>query len=262
MDHKRIQTLGVLAIIPMMACYASGVEYFSTDFSGPSLHPGLEDPDSAFVVAFDQIQRLPPAHSEDRHFVRTTDSDYFTTGSFAFEVSFTNPTGDGIGTIQYIGLGSATPNLAFHNEPGPLTGTPGTGTGSVYFRIHAPDIVDGRIDWAFNYAVPGDEVFAEAIGYLLTEGTHRARIAVNGDLITMQIDENYAGSFSPTISSTIDLALYPQIKTALLNESRAFFGTAQNFVTYDNFVIVPEPAGTVLFLVADIGLGSVGRKRR
>ena len=116
----------------------------------------------------------------------------------------------------------------------------GTGTGSVYLRIHAPDSVGGRIDWAFNLSVPGEEVFAEAIGYLLNEGTHRARVEVSGDLLTFKIDEDYTGTFAPTITSTVDLTLYPQIKTALLNESRAFFGSAQYFVTYDDFSIVPN----------------------
>jgi hypothetical protein len=260
MNLRSLIFAAAIAAVVILSPQAFAADYFSTDFAGPPLHPSLEDPDSAFAIAFQQIQRNPPAHSEDRHYIRTVDNDYFTTGNFAFEVSFTNPVGDGIGTIQYIGLGSGTANEAYYREPGPPTGVAGTGTGSVYFRIHAPDIVDGRIDWAFNYAVPGEEVFVEQIGNIFTEGTHRARIAVKGDIITMQIDENYTGSFSPTISSTIDLALYPQIKTALLNESRAFFGTAQYFVTYDDFAIVPEPATGVLALAGMLGL-QLSRRR-
>jgi hypothetical protein len=234
---------------------------FQTSFDDPLLHAALEDADSAFEAAGGAVRRINPAHDEDRHFLRTVDSDYFGTGDFAFEVSFTNPIGNGIGTIQYIGLGSAVPNANYYNEPGPPSGDAGTGTGSVYLRIHSPDIVDGRIDWAFNYGT-GDQIFAEQIGVLATEGAHRARIAVVGDVVTVAIDEQFTGTFAPTISATIDLNAYPLIRTALLSDSHAFFGTALPVVTYDDFIIMPEPSGIVLAVCAGIGRGLCRRRIR
>jgi hypothetical protein len=107
--------------------------------------------------------------------------------------------------------------------------------------------------------VPGEGILGEGIGTILSVGLHRARIRATGDVLEMSIDENYTGSFTPTISSSIDLTLYPQIKTALLNDSHAFFGTALPDVKYDDFALVPEPTSATQLL---IGLIAVVRRRR
>ncbi len=245
MSSNHLFVSAICAALVVSSSLASGGTIFHTGFDSPPLHPGLQDADAAFTLSGGAVQRTSSAGPTDRRYIRTSDSDYFATGDFEFEVSFTNP----FGSIQFIGLGTGARNPSFANEPGPASGGPGSGTGAVNLRIHSPDIVGGRVDWAFNIGIVGEQVLVTSIGILNNVGLHRARVSVLNDFLTLAIDQNYTGIFSPTISTTVDLGVHPTIKAALLNESRAFFGTAQTGLAYDNFRIVPEPASLGLLVL-------------
>lgn len=232
----------------------------SSDFSSGSLPAGMQDPDSAYTISGGVVFRTSSTGSADRRYIRATDTDYFSSaGDFAYEISFTNLSG----TIQFIGIGNGERNGAFSNEPGPASGVAGTGFGALNLRIHSPDIASGRIDWAFNHGVMSEQVLTLGIGNIFSYGTHRARISTAGDLVTLAIDENYSGSFTSTISTTIDLNLpaYAAIKTALLNEARPFFGTANTGILYDDLSItvaaVPEAAAWQMFALVTTCVASV-----
>lgn len=247
----------LIAVLPQDAAANMAVH---SDFSGGSLPAGMQDPDSAFTISSGAISRTSSTGPLDRHYVRTTDTDYFSSaGDFVYEISFTNPAG----TMQFIGIGNGERNSAFANEPGPVSGAAGTGFGALNLRIHSPDIASGRIDWAFNHGVPSEQVLTLGIGNVFSSGTHRARISTVGDLVTLAIDENYSGSFTPTISTTLDLSqpAYAAIKTAMLNESRPFFGTANTGILYDDLSItvtaVPEAAAWQMFALTTTCVTSV-----
>ena len=257
MRYNHFLVSAICAALVINSSLASARTLFHTSFDSPPLHPGLQDADASYSIAGGVIHRSSSSGPTDRRYIRTVDTDYFATGDFSYEVSFTNT----FGSIQFIGLGTGARNPGFANEPGPASGGPGSGTGSVNLRIHSPDIVGGRVDWAFNLGVVGEQVLVQSIGFLNTVGLNRARVSVLDDLLTLAIDQNYTGSFSPTISTTIDLALFPVIKAALLNESRAFFGTAQTGLDYDDVVIVPEPTSVIMLLMGTLGYAVLRRHR-
>lgn len=249
----------IASTIVFAAAPAFAGTVFTTDFTNPTLHPELQDVDSAYTISGGVLSRTAYDASGTRRYVRTVAADYFSASSdYVFEVSFTTPWS----TIQFIGIGSGVRGSSY-SEPA---------NGSLNFRIHSPDIASGRVDWAYNFGGGGDTVFVSTIGTLSSFGTHRARIATSGNVLTLAIDENYAGAFTPSFSTTIDLNSYPAIVAALNAESRYFFGTSDASVLYDDVMVglaspsaIPEidPAGlgSVLALVTG-SLGLLERRRR
>ncbi|MCC7475842.1 MAG: hypothetical protein IT425_10630 [Pirellulales bacterium] len=233
------------AILLATAFPAFAGSFFSTDFSSPTLHSELQDADSAFSISGGNTSLTSFVSPTSRHYIRTVDSDYFSSPTdFTYELTFTSPFSDP-GVIQFIGLGDGSPT-------GP-SGEPGSG--SLNLRIHGPNVVSGRVDLGYNGSlVPG----YMGIGYIGTTGPHRLRLSSLGSLLTFQIDVNYNGTFGADIASSIDLSnpAHSSILGALNSSSRLFFGTALPAVDYDDMLVesvVPEP-GFAFLLFAAVGL--------
>ena len=133
------------------------------------LDPNLEDPDGAFDLS-NGLLRAGLGNS--RHYVRTRLDDYVTR-DFTYEHAF-QLGGNGSVNIVFVGLGTGVNDGS--GEPG----------NSVHFRIHPPDVVGGRVD----VAVAGGTGGASAIGFLTSEGPHRARVTKSGDTLLYEIDAN------------------------------------------------------------------------
>lgn len=248
------RTVIALALLGV-GCPSFAGMVFTSDFSSPTLHAGLQDADTAFSIAGGNISLTTLNGSSNRHYVRTVSTDYFASlYDFTYEVTFTTA-GD---EIQFIGIGTGA--VGPGGEPG---------AGSLNFRIHGPSLASGRVDLGFREA-NNSLTNIQGIGNLNAgPGTHRARISSLGNVLTFQIDKYYTGTFAADITQVLDLSLPAHAtKLAALNtESRVFFGVGQNsgqtFVDYDDFSIfaVPEPSSILSCVVGSFGVVVLRRRR-
>jgi hypothetical protein len=239
----------IFSMVVLCAMRATANSVVISDFSSATLHSELLDSDGAFSIGGGNISRT--SSPTGRHYIRTTDTDYFASpDDFQYELTFNNPNG---AIIQFIGLGTGVPYAG-----GPFPGEPQL---SLNLRIHGPSVVSGRVDLGFDGPPVGGY---QGIGNVTTNGPHRARIFSTGDLLTFQIDTDYTGVFGADISTSIDLSnfTYAGIKNTLNNESRMFFGTADTIVDYDDISIVPEPNTLALAAVSVMGIVGFARRRR
>ncbi len=190
--------------------------YFVETFDGPDQNPSLKGYDE-FVIQDGELQRQTgDPGDQDRAYMRTALSDY-NTRDFVFDVVFTT----GHDTITFVGLG---PGDWQGREPGP----------SMTFRIHAPDVVGGRIDVASNLG-------SDVIGNLLTTGPHCARIEKSGAQVTFSVDLDFNGQFEADASrSYSDISeLGPFLND---QDSRLFFGGGSQTTQFDTVTIAASNA--------------------
>ena len=223
--------MAVLVMLAMTVTHTAHADFmFTENFNGPGLNPNFEVTNGyAGYQISGTIGNL--SHSE-RQYVRTVDSDY---NNFDYRITVNHNFFVG-SDIAFVGVGNGSPDATFTNEPG---------FGSMMFRLHNPALAGGRIDYAFWQS--GDQFSEVNIGSVSNINEPiRISIARYLDTLTMGFDLGFTGTYTPDYVQTFDLsdAQYSDLKTALDNESRLFFGSTFGS-EFDDFVVtkaVPEPA--------------------
>jgi serine/threonine protein kinase len=154
------------------------------------------------------------------HYAVTRSADYLNK-DFRFEVVFTRRKGD---AIAMVGLGEVDRNAPYH-EPG----------GSLYLRIHPPDVDDGSVLLANGRRNGG-----LLLGCLRDPGTHRVVIEKKGDAVTFWVDAANDGPTADDFRKTIaDLRSYAPYLGP--QETRLFFG---NRTTYQEVRLTESPGSS------------------
>ena len=232
---------------------ASAAFMFAEDFNSATPNPNLEGY-SRFTVGGGVIRRNGNhSNHNDRRYLRTTGTNY-NEADFRFELTFTTTLFPEV-SINYIGLGRADrgPSGASNPYNKPYD--------SLFFRIHGPGTVGGGVTVA-NSLAHGSNI--ANLGAITTPGTHRALIEKVGNEITFAIDAHYNGTFASDLSHTFTdfAAITPFLDNT---NSRLFFGTAQDYDSFDDWnleSIVPEPSTYVMAVLGLVGLGFYGVRRR
>src|SRR4051794_14075824 len=100
--------------------------YFSEDFTSTPNPASVIAPDGGYSFA-GVARRTNSNDNDNRYYVQTVATNYNAV-DFVADLTFTlTNTGNGSSNILFFGLGSASPDGAYHNEP----------SNSLYFRIHA-----------------------------------------------------------------------------------------------------------------------------
>ena len=220
--------------------------FFSEDFNSDSLNPNLTGYEK-FALGGGVIRRNGVFQDgNDRRYMRTTATNYNEV-DFRFELTFTTSTLSET-SINYMGIGSGDrrPGSTFgHNEAWE----------SLHFRVHTPNVAGGYVGLTNHPAT--DLVI---IGAIPSPGTHRGRIEKVGNAITFAIDANFNGNFVADMTHTFpDLtAVAPFLNSG---NSRLFFGTVFPNDSFDNMLVVPEPASAVTLAVGAILLAGSRRRR-
>ena len=136
----------------------------------------------------------------DRTYVRTIDADV-SSESFVAEITYTSGA-----TIAFFGIGEASPDSSFNNEPV---------SPSVHLRMHASSLANGLIH------INGEPGFSNA-----GTGVHRLRLTWDADAqtATFDIDEDYTGG-EFVVDSTSGAFDASGVGLSATN-SRIFFGGA------------------------------------
>ena len=246
----------VILIVGLAASPCHAGVMINEDFNSGVLNSSLElTAPGSYAISGGAIRNLV----NRRENVRTVDTDY-TDFTYELTVRFTNAwTQD----IAFIGVGAGQP-AGVWREPG---------EGSINFRIHSPRLVGGRVD--VQYLNEPQPAIGSTIGSApYTNQPVRTRITRSGDLLSFELDNLYNGTFSADAATTYDLSLaqYANIKAALANESRLFFGSQYGSTQFDdmnvsvaatssNLSSAPEP-GSLLIWSTMLGGAGIRFRRR
>lgn len=236
--------LACLGVIFGTATGAAGATVFDTDFTGTDgsvdLHPELLNSagDDYSLSANAVVNPLDFNVSGNRDYVRTIDSDYIN-GNYVMELTVKIDPGLGAFRHAAIGIGTGTPNPNWYNTPNQgfdVEMLPSDSfSGLTRFR---------RVD-TMNDAAVEESVFGSgSVG----TGTHRVRILKGSGTLQFQIDQNYTGTFSPDLTSSLIDLTSPANDYLDGTNSRFFFGGGSN-VTFDDLRIAgPSTVVGVNFL--------------
>lgn len=214
------------AVASWSSLFASEV-FFDEDFSSGEPNASLEGY-SGFVLSDGSIHRNTQSTVDDwdRGYLRTLARDY-NERDFVFELTYVSAEND----ITFVGIGLGDGEGQAYEEPGL----------SMNFRIHSPDLADGRID--VNTAQGGIE-----IGNVRLKGPNRVRIEKRGNRISFAIDKEFNGVFSADVKREFILST----AGSFLADDRChlFFGSARAGTRFDDLTIYP-PLGAKLFRRGD-----------
>ncbi|HVR72698.1 MAG TPA: hypothetical protein VMT52_00125 [Planctomycetota bacterium] len=210
--------------------------FFDENFNSGGPNASLEGY-SGFVLSDGSIHRNQQGPSDqERRYIRTLVRDY-NERDFVLELTYVS----GESTITYVGIGLGDGEGQAYSEP----------KLSMTFRIHSPDVVDGRID--VNTTQGGIE-----IGNVRSIGPNRVRIEKRGNRISFAIDAEFNGVFSADVEREFILST----AGSFLGDDgcHLFFGSARAGTLFDDLTIYP-PLGAHLFLRGDAngdGLLNIG----
>ncbi len=217
-DSNINNTLDNITVIPALA-----PAFFTESFGAPTITADLV-PGTGFVYG------APAGRAQNtsaaRHYVKTSSTSYNTT-DFVSEVTMNVANSSGP-NVAFFGFGSGAEDAGFFNEPHT----------SVYLRLFPSDFGSGATTLSVSNA-PGNRTDTTiSTSPHPGSGTHRARIAKVGNVITFSVDANYAGG-----AFTADFAASKNLVTDLpfLNStnSRLFFGVEGANTTFDDFDLRP-----------------------
>lgn len=231
---------------------ASAAIMFTEAFDSATPNPNLAGYER-FEVAGGVIRR-DGTHSNqgDRRYLRTTETDY-NEADFRFELTFTTSYSPEV-VINYIGIGRGD------RGPNSINNPYNKPYHSLFLRIHGPNSASGKVEVVNSLAHAQNIALLDSI----PAGTHRALIEKIDNEITFGIDVDYNGIFQADTSHTF--ANFAAIAPFLDNtNSHLFFGTAQDFDSFDNWNLessVPEPSTYVLASLGLLVLGLLGWRRK
>ncbi len=233
------RTILLLVFVLVNALPTEAALSFAEDFSSPTISSNLVAP-SEFLFGPDASPVGTAQNpSGTRRYVTTVATD-FNTVDFIFEITFSVNTPTPAQTA-FVGFGSGIDDPNFFSEP----------HSSIYLRQFPDDFESGQLRLTISTGAqippnqPPELIMSSTPGP--GNGTHRAQIKKVGDLVTLSLDEDYAGGaftadYAATRSMGADLAFLNSAN------SRLFFGVQSGNTTFDNLTVtvVPEPS-TALF---------------
>lgn len=234
--------VGLTALSPR-TLLAISPPLFSENFNAVQQNPHLDGYDR-FVVGDGVIRRNGVFQDvNDRRYIRTVATNYNEI-NFRFELTFTTTTLT-TSSVMFMGIGTGDrrQDMSFgHNEPWQ----------SLFFRAHVPNLAGGKVSVSNRPAA--DLNIIGAIG----AGTHRGRIEKVGKAITYSLDANFNGAFAADMSITYP-DLFALVPTLNSTNSRLFFGTVLPNDSFDDMLVVPEPAA---LSIAALGAIAIAARRR
>lgn len=238
-----LSKLLALAISASLSSAAIAATSFSDDFNDQSLSANWLDLSSGYTEAADgtltntATTSTGDGFSDQKYYVRTVDTDYINS-NFIAEITVQTTTNE----IAYFGFGDAAQASAVNEGHG------------INQRIHGDTIGAGvgQVDLAWTPTTglfvidTSGASFANALN-----GTHRARLSRNGDMLSAEFDQNYNGVFFADGSATLDLSTITGFDLDASNSS-IYFGSSQSGTKFDDFSVsastipavaaVPEPS--------------------
>jgi hypothetical protein len=216
----------------LVSGFTYALEILHETFSSPTLDPALEDLDHTYTITNGAI--VDSGNWDVRHYIRTVASD-FNARDFIYEITFR--TDGSSGDTVWVGMGSGTVQPGGFAHP-PLDGVnfqiqdPGHGGGANVNIHHVPEGVIGK-----------------GIG-TCPIGPNRTRIVKHGGSLELSVCNSFAGTFVPTLSTTVPdfSAAAPFADTT---NSHLFFGAGWSSTWFADVLIVtvrplPLQVGRVL----------------
>ncbi len=229
------------ALLALGSVSATAAITFTEDFSGPTINSNLFAPSEFLFGSNASSLGVAQNPSGTRRYVTTTATDYNTV-DFTFEITFTVNTPTAAQTA-FIGFGSGAEDQNFFFEPHT----------SIYLRQFPDDFASGQLRLTVSSAAqvppnqPPEFTISGPTGP--GNGTHRAQIQKTGSVVTLSLDEDYAGgAFTPDYTTSRNLTTdLPFLNST---NSRLFFGVQSGNTTFDNLSVnvVPEPSSALLLL--------------
>lgn len=231
--------LAAFSFLGTIATHAALI--ITEDFSGSTINPNLVAPSEFLFGPNSTPVGTAQNPSGLRRYVTTTATD-FNTMDFVFEITF-SVNGTTPDQTPFFGMGSGLADPNFFFEPHT----------SIYLRQFPDAFESGQLRATISSGAqvvpnqPPEFTISPTPGP--GNGTHRAQLKKIGDLVTLSMDENYAGG-----AFTADYSFSRNLSTDLsfLNStnSRLFFGVQSGATTFDNLsiVAVPEPSNTVILV--------------
>ena len=185
--------------------------FFEEPFDASANSPNLDGEGNYKLSPSGGIVRIASNNTSDRRYVRTIMSNYLSR-DFRYEVTYTTDDQE----IVFIGIGSGDSE---GSEP----------RDSVNFRLHSPDLVEGKVEVTTVSGI---------IGFQNSYGPHRARIEKIGNTVTFAVDLDYDGTFAADFSNTI-LDVRQNAPFLTSQNSRLFFGCSALLTRFDDVIIQP-----------------------
>lgn len=228
----KLITLALLSVMLLQSCSTPKNKFFIERFYSDSIL-NLIDQDTAFSFNNGRVSRKgnDESQSADRHYIHTKMAN-FLTKDFVYEVTLRSAAESQFylpDDIIFIGIGEATSDAAYFNEP----------KNSVTFRVHEGSESFGtgrRVDVSANIS-GGKNSYFQTIGHL-------PNILIKGEPVRFQIIKN-----GKKVTFKV-LGMKPEISHTIANISKAapflnsentylFFGNASSSYAFDDMIVVP-----------------------